>query len=551
MTDTARVICPCCDNRFDTGGPDEPVCPCCGWEFVADGDGFVTDDGDLDREPLYTLNDDGEPDAEGLFSLHCPYCAHRIEVSEPGVGRCPWCRRTVPVNDWGEVDDETTAHCLCPCGEGVLQACSGAEDAQCLVCGRITRLDHIPPDPDGEPCPNCDWGGDEDDDYGMPIRLSNGRARCPHCDYEYDLFPRNEDDDWFEGPAGPPEDDVPEEEWHTVVVAADGSGDFASISAARESWSWRKMCIVVRPGRYVDRFTCRGDTLIVADGPPGSVQVVSPQGPCLSVNVAMLDEVVRLVGLTLTVGEGAAPVVNITEGRCFLNDCTIDGGGAVGLHIDAPSARAHLRRCRIVGCGQPGALVEERGLATLDECVLDGTGAEVLAGGRLRLTRCRIARSVAEGVCLRRDAEARLQDCVIEGSAGVGVAADQAHVRLERCRVTEGASVGLGVVEAAAVLDDCTLERNAGPQLAVRLRGRAVVRDGRIEGGILATGRSRLLLEDCAPGSHGGSDVVLRGGSELMWRSGPPLADDCGAIGAEEEAQPDVLVDASPSGDGT
>ena len=51
------------------------VCPCCGWEFsLEDEDGAVGDDGGLDSEGPFHVDEEGELSAENLVGVRCPFC---------------------------------------------------------------------------------------------------------------------------------------------------------------------------------------------------------------------------------------------------------------------------------------------------------------------------------------------------------------------------------------------------------------------------------------------------------------------------------------------
>src|SRR5262249_13412641 len=86
---TLDVVCPACSQNFTVPpeelatchrpagveGPVEAECPTCGWEFSVDEDGEVLDDGGVEFDPLFAVNDEGELDAEDLIVVRCPFCA--------------------------------------------------------------------------------------------------------------------------------------------------------------------------------------------------------------------------------------------------------------------------------------------------------------------------------------------------------------------------------------------------------------------------------------------------------------------------------------------
>jgi F-box protein 11 len=277
------------------------------------------------------------------------------------------------------------------------------------------------------------------------------------------------------------------------VVAADGSGEFTTIAAALQR-SWRGTRILLRPGVYRESLTIEQPLEIIGDGPPDAVRIESDNGPCLNLRCA--GAVIR--GLTLCAGPGSRPAaLQIDEGRALIEDCTISAAGRCAVRLGFATALPTFRRCHIRGTGKVGVLVQERSLATLEDCTIAGhsaAGVEVITGGRARLCGCQLLDNAAQGVLVRRDGAATLEDCLIARSGKTGVAGDQAHIRLVRCQIREGRASGIHMSRSLAVLEDCTIQDNAKSGLKIRRRARVLARRCRVQGNNAAVVMSRSGL---------------------------------------------------------
>jgi hypothetical protein len=506
------ATCPLCDSRFAVPAADlrgaeivpggEEVervaveCPVCAWEFTADGEGRAVDN-DLDREGPFEIAPDGGPDAEGLRTVTCPHCSAVHQTGEPGVTRCPRCRRLWPVEPEGEVAPEE---------EEQWDWEPDYEDG--LEEGEVPG------------CPNCGMSFYEHEEYGARggfRPLEGGRVQCPDCDWVF--HPPAVAEEWLAAEGAP----LPapgfagrdgDEDVAVYTVAADGSGDFRTIGQALAKAPWRGASVRVRPGRYEECLVLARTVELLADGPPGSVCLHSAEGPCLRIGC----DTVTVRGLRL---ESAGVAVEVSDGRPLLEDCSIHGG-LVGVVASRPRARPVLRGCRLEG-GQVGALVDDHGLATLEGCVVRGTvgaGVEVLGGGRLRLTRCQVLSAGGEGLCVRRDGEAELEECVLADAACSGVSVDHGTVRLARCQV-HGCGVGCCATGALLALTDCAVRDCGAAAVSVLPGGQALLRRCRLEDSphvFSAAGLSRSLLEECELNGWGQAAVVLRGRARARLR---------------------------------
>lgn len=311
-----RTICPLCDSAFDAPAADlrgaeiapgrEEVervaveCPVCAWEYTADGEGRAVDN-ELDREGPFEIAPDGGPDAEGLLNVTCPHCGAAHQTGEPGVTRCPRCRRLLPVEPEGEAaPEEEEPWDWEPDYE------DGLEDEEAPAC------------------PNCGMGFYEEPEYGARgfRPLEGGWVQCPDCDWVFHPPPFPEE--WLAAEGTPPpapgfEGRDGDEDVAVYTVAADGSGDFTTLGQALAAAPWRGASVRARPGRYEERLVLRRTVELRADGPPGSVCLHSGEGPCLRIGC----DTVTVRGLRL---ESAEVAVEVSDGRPLLEDCSLHGG---------------------------------------------------------------------------------------------------------------------------------------------------------------------------------------------------------------------------------
>jgi hypothetical protein len=543
MDDLVDVRCPVCDRDFGVPEPGEIECPCCGWEFVCGDGGIVTDDGDPDREWLFEVKADGDLDAEGLLAVTCTSCGCIFEVGEAGVTPCPRCRRTLDVDDRGQVVDGTVVCLACPRCHTVTREARATLTGHCPSCGHWfdwwdeeDLWDEFWADLEGEDsgCPNCGCGVREENPYTF-ARCTDGRLVCLWCDWVSEPrwsrdFPGDEPEaDWYpeaeEGLLAPglrPQDRGGHPRTHRV--AADGTGDFTRIQDAING-AWPGATILIRPGRYDEQLVLTKVVEIAADGPAGSVCVVSVGGPCLRASPERAE--VRGLSFAQT-GSGPGVAVEVEAGRLLLEECSITASGLAAVRVSRPFALPVLRRCCIQDGAQVGVLVTERSLATLQDCRISGQGAagvEVITGGRLRLRRCQVRDNGAEGVCVRRGGEALLQDSVLAGSGAANMEVEGGRVRLKCCEVSKGHSGGVIIREGSAALAECLIRGNAragvtaGP-LAWVLLGRCRLCDGGTHGTLVA-GRGLVLLEDSElAGSRQSGLTVRGGGSACLVRCG-------------------------------
>lgn len=479
------TACPACQHRWDFPDPtpagadplhwsvysdplEEVVCPCCGWEFaVEDEDGSVLDDGDLDSEGPFHVDDEGELSAENLLTVRCPFCTRAVEVTEGDWLRCPGCRHTFQVEggralrpgsylhpegiDPGDEDDlyhlydaETT----CPCCD------EGYWDEEGFVTSLVATLDgHVQ-------CTHC---GEAFEDPELHAELAHGQGGLPN--------PRN----------------LP-----TLRVAADGSGEYTSLARAHQLIRYEGGRIRLGPGRYADNLDSYGERLVLAaDGPaeavvlPGKLRFhgsrVVLRGLILTGEVVAIQGRVTLIDCVL---RGARLAARGCRADLRLRRCRVELAPAAGVHATG-GASLRLTDCIVTESGGAGVLVTRGAWARLRGCRVEdnrGDGARAEQGSTLFLHRCAVARNAGRGVALR-GGRAILRDCGLSGQRRAGVEAGaRARLVLLGCQVSGGESVGVRLCDVRAVVCDTAVRGQEGRGMVVGGRARVAVRRCEITG---------------------------------------------------------------------
>jgi hypothetical protein len=452
------IVCPNCRERFEATLPvpetdrsgrvtaestAEQVCPICRWEFVIDDTGRVADDGGLDAEPPFGVNDEGELTLDEPRAFRCPNCLAVSEFAGVGVSTCPVCRRPFPT-DCADV----------PAHDPDLDVSDEDEDWE--GCGDWG-------------CPNC--GNDGDLNGGEFVPTGGDWVRCPECwhqflDREYAEHLREEADAGLR----PHPDRVARP--RTWTVASDGSGDFPDLASA-VAWAASGSRLRLGPRTHNGPMPeINGKRLtVVGCGPAGSVRLLAPVrvGPAgrLRLNNVTLDGGLTVTGwrsraalASCVIEDGRGPGVWAWDGGDVrLTGCRITGRDDAAVLVQG-GGRAVLRTCQVENTRGPGVWVQPTGWARLsDTDVSDNLEGVVNDAGRAELKGCRIQRSRLTGVRVSGWGLTRLFGCEIEASLVVGVQARaKGRPRLQNCRV-RGNGVDLRVDAVSTVrMEGCDVD---------------------------------------------------------------------------------------------
>ncbi|GLZ16203.1 hypothetical protein Acsp04_64380 [Actinomadura sp. NBRC 104425] len=316
--------------------------------------------------------------------------------------------------------------------------------------------------------------------------------------------------------------------------------------------------VYVHPGEYRESIVLNRDVTLLAEKGPGTVRIVSPRGPAITVHGGAA--VVR--DLTVVGAAPGEPAVSLRGGTPALQGCEVSGGrievtgdaaatlagctvvGADGAAVRLTgTSRTVLENLTIRIAGGDGVVVDDEARAECTGALVDGAagrGVHVAGTARARFTRCdvrgtRAAAVHAEGGAALVLSECRLHDADahgvrLGGSAGRrtpdpgGAPADRpdgkdaprrdaasaeeprtsaAHaVLLRRCEISRtGASGVLAEDEAAAVLEGCHVHDTS-------------------RAAIFATGHSELELDGVRAVDVEGSALAAAGDAVLRVRGG-------------------------------
>jgi hypothetical protein len=453
----------------------------CDWEFAADEEGAVVDDGGLDPEGPFDVDEEGELTCGDVCVVSCPRCTRQLEVGGPDVVCCPGCghRFEVPqvvpsearpgLRTWEEDEDEY------------------AEDYGLL-------------------CPACHDLGDYDGPGFLP--LEDGWVACEVCGWQFHSA------ELFEDMLQVEREESAYCRQHgrvRCVAAADGSGEFKSVSAAVDH-----VCdgglVLVRPGTYRDgvRAVSRRVT-IQGDGPVEEIRLCG--GPTVR------GGRVTLRGVTLL------RPLHLDNGTARLDQCVVRCEDGPGVEAVGGWARARLRGCQVTACRGAGVLVTGGASARVADSVLAGNaegGVRVENESWARLRGCQVTGNGGAGVLVRPNNAAFLHRCVIADNAGPGVAVQGGRALLNRCRVLGQDRAGvLAGAGSRLLLSGCQVcdGRSHGLALGRRVRALTVrcVISGNEGAGARVGPQTCAVLRGCRIESNA-TGIRLAASATLAWR---------------------------------
>ena len=270
----------------------------------------------------------------------------------------------------------------------------------------------------------------------------------------------------------------------SLVIAADGSGDFLTIrDAIRRAATGARL--VVRPGIYHEGFVIDKQLEIIGDGDLDEIIVRATDS---SVLVMQTDSaIVRNLTLRGQARVGGANdegffAVDIPHGRLVLEACDISSDSLACVAIHNPAAAPVIRRCNIHHGVDAGVFA------------FDGAGGEIV-------------------------------DCDIFENRNIGVAVtSRARTLLSGCHIHHGGDAGIVVWDdAETTIDDCEIDSNSKTNIGVSDRARAVVRRSRIHGGnntgVFVHREGSASLEECNIRQHAEAEVAVTTGGDVRLQS--------------------------------
>ncbi|WP_028933482.1 right-handed parallel beta-helix repeat-containing protein [Pseudonocardia spinosispora] len=301
-------------------------------------------------------------------------------------------------------------------------------------------------------------------------------------------------------------------------VAERGWGVHRSMGAAIRSAA-EGAVVSIQAGVYRESLVLARSVVLVAEKGPGTVRIVAPHGPAITVNGG---EVV-LRDLDVEGSSPSEPTVLVRGGTPRLETCTVSGG-RVEIAQDATLTITHSD---LHGMSGSGVFLTATASAVIEDSVIkdvDGHGLLLNDAARVELRRTRIERVTRSGVAMGGSARGSFDTCEVGfcGDAALLVA-NPAVPLLRECRLHDTKSQGVRVGDpingpTGAQIEKDSTNTDAGEaagreERRVRLERCEIFRTG--AEGVLAGGRSALRLKDCQVRETNGPGIVASGTSRL------------------------------------
>jgi nitrous oxidase accessory protein NosD len=276
--------------------------------------------------------------------------------------------------------------------------------------------------------------------------------------------------------------------------------------------------IAVAAGVYRERLVLDRSVTIVAEDVAGSVELVSPDGPALSVRfgAAAVRGITVRGAIDVAAGTLTMESALVTGGTvqirgsatAMLRQCALEDVPGAGLEaVDGARVEAHdLRMERI---GGPGVVVDGAAQVQLTRArftAVNGAGVTVGGAATAVLEHCDIGHVESAGVELSGTGSAKLVDCEIHDIGGDGVRALGSAAfgpdwwpPMQPGRVA-GAEVGEPGGTYGLVLQRCVISRTKLSGLMLGGEAQASVSDSQVDragtAGVLTAQDSRVALID-------------------------------------------------------
>lgn len=306
-----------------------------------------------------------------------------------------------------------------------------------------------------------------------------------------------------------------------VVVAADGSGRFATISQALEQ-SPPGTRILVKPGRYREQLTLAEPVEIIGDGPREEIIVEAGSGALLTLKTT--GAVVR--GLTLVrskgVDEGANYAVEIVKGAPRLEDCDITSEQGECIYVRGVDARPQISKCMIHDGSRTGfSFADGAGGEVVDCDIKTMQQAAVLLKENANPTfrNCRWLEP-ASNCILIRSSRGSFLDCTIAGGPKPTISVEDGSTPVFRgCKVEIGENTAIQIAESQGLYEKCEfISHDDG--VTVLKKSAPVFRDCTIadnkDDALIVEQESTGLFERCTVRGNGESVWVVSGSSPRM-----------------------------------
>jgi hypothetical protein len=285
-----------------------------------------------------------------------------------------------------------------------------------------------------------------------------------------------------------------------IIVSADGSGDFDSITAAIKAAQINSR-ISVRAGLYEESLIVNKQIEIVGDGSVANVVVRSLNSSCIkfeteravvrnltlqcaaaqsgkkAFGVEILNGEITIQNCDVTSDSLACVAVHGANTKLLMRDCLIRDSADGGIYffdsatgnveeseiyrnrnasvVIAQNANPTFKNCRITAGGNAGFWVYENGLGTIDDSEVFGhrrSEIVVASGGSPVFRGCKIHNSNESGVFVGEGGRILIEECSIYENADAGVSVDGASIAAARnCHINGNGKVAIRVKDGSSV----------------------------------------------------------------------------------------------------
>ena len=313
----------------------------------------------------------------------------------------------------------------------------------------------------------------------------------------------------------------------TVIVSANGSGDFAQIGEALRNVAPNTR-LIIRPGLYNESIVIDKNVEIVGDGEPEEIKIFATNSSCLQ----MQSEKAIVRGLTLR-GSGARTgraffAVDIPRGELFLEDCDIKSDSLSCLAIHGSYANPLIKRCRIHDGADSGVYFFDNARGQIEDCDIyrnANVSVAITNGANPLIKNCRIFEGNNGGIVVwQNGAAGEIENCEIFGHrlANVGIS-NSANPTFRSCKIFGGRDTGVFVHQSSyGTFEECAVHDNQKAEVVVIEKSNSVLRRCAIyngtNSGVFIDNKARASIESCNIYDNSDAGVSIHGESAATVR---------------------------------
>lgn len=313
----------------------------------------------------------------------------------------------------------------------------------------------------------------------------------------------------------------------TVIVSANGNGDFARIGEALRNVA-PDTRLIIRPGLYNESVIIDKNVEIIGDGKPEEIKIIATNSSCLQ----MQSDKATVRGLTLR-GSGARYgrafyAVDVPRGELFLEDCDINSDSLSCIAIHGSYTNPIIKRCHIHDGADSGVYFFDNARGQIEDCDIyrsTNVGVAITNGANPLIKNSRIFEGNNGGVVVwQNGAAGEIENCEIFGHrlANVGVS-DSANPTFRNCKIFGGRDSGVFVHQGGyGTFEDCAVHDNQKAEVAVIEKSNSVLRRCTIyngaASGVFVNNESRASIESCNLYDNSDAGVSVHGESAAAVR---------------------------------